>query len=110
MRDSWQVYDGAAGGRICPIIHPVALGAPIAHNDGDSESVGNLKQGGDMAAVSSFYCGIEAGGTKVICAGGETPQTIQASTSICTTTPPPTLSHVIAFFQHYAVQGVGLAA
>jgi fructokinase len=63
-----------------------------------------------MAAASSLYGGIEAGGTKFVCAVGETPQTMQASTSIPTTTPPTTLSQVTAFFQHYGVRAIGVAA
>ena len=50
-----------------------------------------------MAATSRLYGGIEAGGTKFVCAVGETPQAIQASTSIPTTTPRATLNQVIAF-------------
>jgi fructokinase len=62
-----------------------------------------------MVATSRFYGGIEAGGTKFVCAVGETPHTIQASTSIATTTPTATLSQVIAFFQPYGLQRLGLA-
>lgn len=63
-----------------------------------------------MAATSRLFGGIEAGGTKFICAVGETPQAIQASTSIPTTTPTATLSQVIAFFQPHVVRSFGLAA
>jgi fructokinase len=53
--------------------------------------------------------GIEAGGTKFVCAVASTPQSIQASTSIPTTTPTATLSQVIAFFRPYALRSLGLA-
>jgi fructokinase len=64
----------------------------------------------DMAPASHLFGGIEAGGTKFVCAVGDAPQTIQAATSIPTTTPTETLPKVIAFFQSYAVQRIGLAA
>jgi fructokinase len=63
-----------------------------------------------MAPASHLFGGIEAGGTKFVCAVGETPQTIHASTLIPTTTPDATLSQVIAFLRPYAVQCIGLAA
>jgi fructokinase len=63
-----------------------------------------------MTAASRVYGGIEAGGTKFVCAVGETPQTILASTLIPTTTPTETLARVIAFFQPYQPHGLGLAA
>ncbi len=53
--------------------------------------------------------GIEAGGTKFVCAVGDTPQSIQASISVPTTTPTTTLSQVIDFFRLYALCGLGLA-
>jgi fructokinase len=62
-----------------------------------------------MVAISRLYGGIEAGGTKFVCAVGQTPQAIQASTVIPTTTPTATLNQVIAFFQSYAIQRLGLA-
>jgi fructokinase len=62
-----------------------------------------------MAATSRLFGGIEAGGTKFICAVGETPQILQASASIPTTTPTPTSSQVTAFFRPYAVRSLGLA-
>jgi fructokinase len=62
-----------------------------------------------VGATSHLYGGIEAGGTKFVCAVAETPQTIQAATSIATTMPTATLSQVIAFFQPYGVQSLGLA-
>jgi predicted NBD/HSP70 family sugar kinase len=63
-----------------------------------------------VAAASPVYAGIEAGGTKFVCAIGEAPQTNHASASIATTTPTETLARVIAFFQPYALRSLGLAA
>src|SRR5262245_53594921 len=65
------------------------------------ESIAGVIRRGGVAATSYLYGGIEAGGTKFVCAVGKTPHTIQASTSIATTTPTATLSQVIAFFQPY---------
>ena len=63
-----------------------------------------------MGAASHVYGGIEAGGTKFVCAVGEAPHNIEASTWIPTTTPAETLEQVIAFFQPYALRSLGLAA
>jgi fructokinase len=63
-----------------------------------------------MAPASYLFGGIEAGGTKFICAVGEAPPTIHISTSIPTTTPSATLAQVIAFFQPYPLCSLGLAA
>jgi fructokinase len=62
-----------------------------------------------MALIEPLFGGIEAGGTKFVCAVGQSPQGIQASTAIPTTTPAETLSHVLAFFRPYALQHLGLA-
>jgi fructokinase len=56
-----------------------------------------------------LYGGIEAGGTKCVCVVGDTPRTIQALTSIPTTTPTATLAQVIAFFRSYPLHCLGLA-
>lgn len=53
------------------------------------------------------YGGIEAGGTKFVCAVGTGPDDIQALTRFPTTTPEETLQQAIAFFQE---QDVDLAA
>jgi fructokinase len=63
-----------------------------------------------MAATSHLFGGIEAGGTKFVCAVGQTPQRIHASMSTPTSTPTATLSQVIAFFRPYVVRSLGLAA
>jgi fructokinase len=62
-----------------------------------------------MAPAAHLFGGIEAGGTKFICAVGEAPQVIRASTEIPTITPTETLGHLIAFFQPYALCSLGLA-
>jgi fructokinase len=62
-----------------------------------------------MRETSRLAGGIEAGGTKFICAVGETPQAFQASTVIPTATPMVTLNRVITFFRAYPVQRLGLA-
>jgi fructokinase len=45
------------------------------------------------------FGGIEAGGTKFVCAIGSDPDHLFAQTSIATTTPDETLAQVIAFFR-----------
>jgi fructokinase len=62
-----------------------------------------------MAPASHLRGGIEAGGTKFVCAVGYTPQSIQASITIPTGPPAATLSQVIAFFRPYALRSLGLA-
>ena len=46
-----------------------------------------------------LYGGIEAGGTKMVCAVGTSPADLRAQTRFPTTTPGQTLAQVIAFFQ-----------
>jgi fructokinase len=60
-------------------------------------------------AASHLYGGVEAGGTKFVCAVGDTPEAIQTSTVISTTTPTATLSQVIAFFRRHPIRRLGLA-
>jgi fructokinase len=62
-----------------------------------------------MAPAAHLFGGIETGGTKFVCAVGEAPQVIRASTEIPTTTPTETLAHVIAFFRPYTLHSLGLA-
>jgi fructokinase len=55
------------------------------------------------------YGGIEAGGTKFICAVATQPDTVLAQTEIPTTTPEETLARVVAFFAAQPpVQAVGI--
>jgi fructokinase len=49
----------------------------------------------------SVYGGIEAGGTKIICAVGSGPGDIRAETRFSTTTPDETLGRAVAFFEDY---------
>lgn len=58
----------------------------------------------------ALYGGIEAGGTKWVCAVGTEPGTLQAETTFPTTTPEETLGKAIAFFRaqgKLAAVGVG---
>ncbi len=54
--------------------------------------------------MSILYGGIEAGGTKFVCAIGTGPEDIRAITQFPTTTPSETLSQAIAFFQLASAQ------
>lgn len=55
------------------------------------------------------YGGIEAGGTKFVCAVGTGPGDIQAETRFPTTTPKETLGRAIAFFeQHGGLAAIGI--
>ncbi|HEY4964125.1 MAG TPA: ROK family protein [Candidatus Saccharimonadales bacterium] len=57
------------------------------------------------------YGGIEAGGTKFICAVGTSPQEITEHIQIATTTPSETLDQVIDFFKRQPrLEAVGIAS
>ncbi|MEO0770556.1 MAG: ROK family protein [Cyanobacteria bacterium J06649_4] len=58
----------------------------------------------------SLFGGIEAGGTKFICAVGTDPDNLQAQTRIPTTTPTETLSQVLNFFREQRTQGAEIAS
>ena len=49
--------------------------------------------------MSSLYGGIEAGGTKFICAVGTGPDDLRAETQFPTTTPTEAIGRAITFFQ-----------
>lgn len=54
----------------------------------------------------SLFGGIEAGGTKFVCAVGTDPDNLRAQTRISTTTPAETLAQVVDFFrQQQAAEG-----
>lgn len=53
--------------------------------------------------------GIEAGGTKFVCAVGTGPEDVQAEVQFPTTTPAETLGRAIAFFQAQQERGLDLA-
>jgi fructokinase len=56
------------------------------------------------------YGGLEAGGTKFVCAAGAGPEPV-AETRITTTTPAETLGHVLAFFRaHAPLTALGIAS
>ncbi len=55
-----------------------------------------------------YYGGIEAGGTKFVCAIGSDPQHILAQARFPTTTPQETLSRAAEFFLEFMRQGVPL--
>jgi fructokinase len=54
--------------------------------------------------MTTFYGGIEAGGTKFVCMVGSGPEDIRVETRIPTTTPTETLDQVIAFFKVYGYE------
>jgi fructokinase len=64
-----------------------------------------------MSDGTTTYGAIEAGGTKFVCAVGEGPEDLHATTRIPTTTPYETLRRVVAFFRtqtaSIAALGVG---
>ena len=51
--------------------------------------------------MGKVYGGIEAGGTKFVCAVGNGPDDIKTEIRFATTTPEETLEQAIAFFQQY---------
>lgn len=57
-----------------------------------------------------YYGGIEAGGTKFICAVANEQLEIVEKISIPTTTPEETLAHVIAFFEKFELRGMGVGS
>ncbi len=61
-----------------------------------------------------LWGGIEAGGTKFVCAVGSGPDNIVASTRFPTTTPAETISQAVAFFAaeatHYQIAAIGIGA
>ena len=59
-----------------------------------------------------LYGGIEAGGTKIVCALGSSPADVRAETRIPTTTPEETLGKIITFFQQQAspIAALGIGA
>jgi fructokinase len=64
-------------------------------------------------AMTQLVGGVEAGGTKFVCAVGTGPTDIRAQTRFPTTTPEATLQQAIEFFrgQHFGqLAGIGVAA
>lgn len=61
--------------------------------------------------MSELYGGIEAGGTKFVCAVGGSPDTIEAEVRFPTTTPEETIEQAIAFFEeHLPLASVGVSS
>ena len=58
----------------------------------------------------AVWGGIEAGGTKFVCAVGSGPEDIRAETRFPTTTPEETLGKAITFFREVVAQGATLEA
>ncbi len=60
----------------------------------------------------SLYGGIEAGGTKFVCAVGSGPDDLGATTQFPTTTPDETIGRAIDFFRGQQVElaAIGIAA
>lgn len=52
-----------------------------------------------MKSIPELYGGIEAGGSKFICAAGSSPEDLAAVKEIATTTPAETIERVIDFFR-----------
>jgi fructokinase len=61
-----------------------------------------------------LYGGIEAGGTKFVCAVGSGPQDLRAEERFPTTTPEETIGHAVRFFRAQAqrepLAGIGIAS
>lgn len=62
--------------------------------------------------MTQLFGGIEAGGTKFVCAVGSGPDDIRAETRFPTTTPAETIGRVIAFFREQPAElaAIGIAA
>jgi fructokinase len=63
-------------------------------------------------AHGRLYAGLEAGGTKCVCAIGTGPDHIRALTQFATTTPSETMARAVAFFEPYraALTALGIAS
>lgn len=66
----------------------------------------------DSTKAAALYGGIEAGGTKFVCAVGSGPEKIVAKTQFATTTPPETIARAVSFFKEAKVliKAVGIAS
>ncbi|MDH3598862.1 MAG: ROK family protein [Candidatus Tectomicrobia bacterium] len=63
-----------------------------------------------MTEPEPLYGGLEAGGTKWVCAVGAGPDDIRATTRFATTTPQETIAQAVAFFSPYRdiLAGLGI--
>src|SRR2546428_11836452 len=59
-----------------------------------------------------LYAGLEAGGTKCVCAVGTGPDDLRAGTQFATTTPAETMARAVAFFEAYrsGLMALGIAS
>ena len=59
-----------------------------------------------------LYAGLEAGGTKCVCAVGTGPDDLRACIQFATTTPSETMAHAVAFFEAYrsGLRALGIAS
>ncbi|WP_321385601.1 ROK family protein [uncultured Enterococcus sp.] len=57
-----------------------------------------------------YYGGIEAGGTKMVCAVADEELTIVEQLAIPTTTPEETIAQIIAFFDRYSLKAMGVGS
>src|SRR3989454_7823124 len=59
-----------------------------------------------------LYAGLEAGGTKCVCAVGTGPDDLRACTQFATTTPSETIARAVAFFEAYRsrLMALGIAS
>ncbi|MBM7587512.1 fructokinase [Bacillus pakistanensis] len=57
-----------------------------------------------------MFGGIEAGGTKFVCAVGEESGTMKDRIEIPTTFPEETIAEVISFFKQYSIKGIGIGS
>ncbi len=61
--------------------------------------------------MSRLYGGIEAGGTKIVCAVGAGPDDLRAETRFPTTAPNETIGHCLDFFRQFPdLAAIGIAA
>jgi len=60
--------------------------------------------------MADLVGGIEAGGTKFVCAVGSGPDDVRAETRFPTTTPEATIDRVVTFFQQQEMQQGPIAA
>lgn len=60
--------------------------------------------------MSKLLGGIEAGGTKFVCAVGDEQGRIQDQVRFPTTTPKETLARVFAFFDQFELDGIGIGS
>ena len=71
-----------------------------------------MTEGHYETSPGPLYAGLEAGGTKCVCAIGTAPDDIRALTQFPTTTPAQTMAHAVAFFEAHrsGLMAVGIAS